>query len=262
MRTAAHALILFLLVACGANTEEPIQTTGIELETQGGLVEFALSRDRETAVLDADPKVSDEFWSSRDAEIDAVLNHIANGAFDKPSQKLDAMVKIDQSLRHLFTVLELKRSHFISEDEFSKTKSGLGDRVNRVDTFNTAQVKAMLQDRGWFQDDLDGPNASFNAWLIAQHADLDPEFQRQALSMMEQVLGAPGVSMRDYAYLFDRVAGKDERPQRYGTQGKCVGPGKWEPFELEFPEEVDSLRAEAGMSPMDEYIALFKDLCL
>lgn len=262
MRTAVCTLFLFLLAACGANTEEPIQTNGIELEAQDGLFEFALSRDRDTALLDTDPKVADEFWKRRDAEIDAVLNHIANGAFDHPSQKLDAMVKIDQSLRHLFTVLELKRAHFNSEDQFSKTKSGLGDRVNRVDTFNTAQVKAMLQDRGWFRDDLDGPNASFNAWLIVQHADLDPDFQRQALSMMEQVLDAPGVAKRDYAYLFDRVAGKDERPQRYGTQGKCVGPGQWEPFELEIPEEVDSIRAEAGLSPMDEYIALFKDLCL
>lgn len=261
MRIAVCTFLLVLLADFSATAEEQNQLAAKKPELEVGLVEFALSRDRDSALLDTDPNNADEFWQERDDEIDAVLDYISISTFDQPALKLDAMVKIDQSLRHLFTVLDQKRGHFVSDDEFAKTKAGLGERVNRVDAFNTNEIKAMLDGRGWFRDDLDGPNAGFYAWLITQHADLDPDFQRSALEMMEQVLDVPGFSKRNYAYLFDRVAGKDQRLQRYGTQGKCVGPGLWEPNEMEAPAEVDIRRAEVGLSPLAVYIARFKDIC-
>ena len=50
-------------------------------------------------------------------------------------------------------------------------------------------------------------------------------------------------------------------PQRYGTQGTCVGPGKWEPLPTEDPNLLDERRAQVDLGPEADYIAIFKDIC-
>ncbi|KAK0351541.1 hypothetical protein LTR94_024562, partial [Friedmanniomyces endolithicus] len=75
----------------------------------------------------------------------------------------------------------------------------------------------------------DQARASNAAWLMAQHADRDPQFQ----AMMEPLVKSGEVSLANYAYLFDRIAVGADRPQRYGTQGRCTGPELWEPNTLE-----------------------------
>lgn len=262
MRSYLAPLFALFVVACDDGNSKSIQTPAVENEARSEPLEFALSRTKETTLQDGDPKSADAFWEERDKEISLVLDYVETGEFGTPADKLQAMVSIDQSLRHLSTALEQNSSHFDSEEEFELVKRGFPERVMRVDAFNTAQLKEMLQGRGWFRDDIDGALAAQYAWVIAQHADRDPAFQREVLAMMEAELGAPGVSKRNYAYLFDRVAGKDGRPQRYGTQGRCTAPETWTPNEIEDPENVDSRRAEVGLPPMEDYISVFKDICV
>jgi len=126
----------------------------------------------------------------------------------------------------------------------------------------------MLKGRGWFRDDNDGEGASDRGWIIAQHADRDPEFQQEALKLIEAELGAPSVSKSNYAYLYDRVQMRfndydsiEKRLQRYGTQGRCTGPGTWEPLPMEDPDNIDARRAEVGLGPIKDYKARFKSIC-
>jgi len=174
---------------------------------------------------------------------------------------------IDQNLRKLWS-LPPENSHFETQEEFENFRKGVSERVTKVDEFNTAEIQKMLKGRGWFRDDKDGEGAGRYGWLIAQHADRNPTFQQAALKLMKAELGAPGVSKSNYAYLYDRVQmrfmdsdGLDERIQRYGTQGRCTGPGTWEPLPMEDPENIDVRRAEVGLGPIAEYKVRFKTLC-
>lgn len=126
----------------------------------------------------------------------------------------------------------------------------------------------MLDGRGWFRDDKDGQGAANDAWLIAQHADRNPDFQEKALKLIEAELEAPGVSKSNYAYLYDRVQMRfmngdnlEKRLQRYGTQGRCTGPGTWEPFPVEEPDRIDKVRAEVGLGTIEAYKSRFKNIC-
>lgn len=68
--------------------------------------------------------------------------------------------------------------------------------------------------------------------------------------------------LSNYALLHDRVAVADHIPQFYGTQGRCTGPGTWEPdATVGTIAELDKRRAEVGLRPMAEYIAGFKKIC-
>ena len=123
-----------------------------------------------------------------------------------------------------------------------------------------------MQKYSWFTISEWGKAADGNAWLLVQHADHDREFQQDILAKLEKLYPIGETRPDHYAYLYDRVATAFQDPakrtlQRYGTQGKCIGPGKWEPFPIEDPDQVDARRASVGLPPLAEYIERFKDIC-
>lgn len=143
----------------------------------------------------------------------------------------------------------------------SRFNSRLGQQVWEVDRDNTEWLKADVAANGWYLNSVHGEAASSTAWLLAQHADRDRPFQRHVLSLLEPLVAAGEVIPANYAYLYDRVAVGENRPQRYGTQGVCVARGVWEPNTLEYPEGVEALRDEVGIGPLADYVARMHRFC-
>ena len=130
-----------------------------------------------------------------------------------------------------------------------------------LDGDNTAWLKADVAANGWFTISATGARASSSAWLMAQHADRDRDFQRHVLALMEPLVAQGEVTKGNYAYLWDRIAVSENRPQRYGTQGRCTAPGRWEPNEIEDRSRVEALREEAEIGSLVEYEALMQPHC-
>lgn len=122
-----------------------------------------------------------------------------------------------------------------------------------VDLQNLAQLKVIVEKNGWPTISMVSKDGALAAFLIAQHANSDPDFQRRVLAMMEPMLKTGEVESPLYAYLYDRT----HTPQRYGTQGTCAGKGKWTPRAIEAPAKVDERRAAIKMVPLKlaEYAA-------
>lgn len=128
--------------------------------------------------------------------------------------------------------------------------AAFGDRIMRAlirtDLDNTAFLQRELEARDgrWWTVEEVGADMAGQIWLLTQHADLTPAFQQMALEKMAPLLETGDVNRNNYAYLWDRVAVAQERLQRFGTQGRCIGPGSWVAFEIEAPaEEVNARRA-------------------
>jgi len=133
--------------------------------------------------------------------------------------------------------------------------SRLTTAMMRADAENMARMKRIVDAEGWPDQRTVGEPAAHAAWLIVQHADADPAFQLRVLRLMEPMLASGGVSRRSYAYLYDRVMLKLAGRQRYGTQAMCRG-GIRMAQPLEEGARVDALRAEAGLEPVAEYLAM------
>jgi hypothetical protein len=54
-----------------------------------------------------------------------------------------------------------------------------------ADAENREWLKAVLARRGWFIISRDGADADSAAWLIVQHGDMDRDFQRSVVKMLE-----------------------------------------------------------------------------
>lgn len=161
-------------------------------------------------------------------------------------QELKQRVKLDQDAR--FAMIKLSK-----KPQSEKTdQMMLIENVNKIDSDNTAWLKGIVDKQGWPTISMVGSDGAQAAWLLVQHADAKPAFQRQCLDLMDK-LPKTEVHGRNLAYLTDRVLLAEGKKQRYGTQFSQVN-GEWKPRPLENEAEVDKRRAEVGLSTMAEYV--------
>lgn len=121
-------------------------------------------------------------------------------------------------------------------------------KVEASDKKTTARMKEIIAKHGWPGKSLVGQDAANAAWLLVQHADKDLAFQKQCLALIEKAVAAGEVRAVDHAYLYDRIAVAEKRPQRFGTQFAEDRP---QPIEDE--EHVDERRTAIGLGTMASY---------
>ena len=137
--------------------------------------------------------------------------------------------------------------------------STLAATIAEVDRDNTAWLKAYLVEHGWPGYDTVGRSGSMGFFLLAQHADQDPVFQEQVLTMLKDAVARKQASGIHLAYLTDRVRLAQGKPQLYGTQFHTVD-GRPQPQTIEDAEHVESRRAALGMESLAEYTANIEDM--
>lgn len=126
-----------------------------------------------------------------------------------------------------------------------------GLTMTDVDRRNTARMKEVIAEAGWPGATLVGEDGASSAWLLVQHADLDPEFQRHCLELMK-AMPEGEIDPVDLAYLTDRVLVNEGEPQIYGTQFWSPD-GTRQPRPIAEPMKVEELRAAIGMMSMQDY---------
>ncbi len=195
-----------------------------------------LVQDPDLAPLRADPAFARlvEKSTANDAKLNAAQDPALR-------DELLKMMEVDQAAR-----MELIRGNF--KDEAAK------ERLRAIDTKNTARLKEVIAQKGWPGKTLVGKRAANAAWLLVQHADLDPAFQKQCLPLLEKAVAAGEAEGQHLAYLTDRVLVAEKKPQRYGSQFHEVN-GKLVPQPIEDEARVDERRAAVGLGTLAEYAA-------
>jgi hypothetical protein len=148
----------------------------------------------------------------------------------------------DQAWR---TVLEEVKGNAVT---VGAVRSIIWPRICASDRSNGIWLLRYLRTHTWPARTVVGEKIAGAAWLLAQHADTYPAFQRHALSRMAPLLANRDVDPSSYANLFDRVAIADGRPQRYGTQidfdrrRRCIVKPT-----LEDENGIDRFRQQVGL---------------
>ena len=123
------------------------------------------------------------------------------------------------------------------------------------------RLKEIIDEHGWPTYDLVGEKGEEAAWVIAQHADLDPEFQQQALELLRDAVADGQASPGNLAYLEDRVAVAQGEPQTYGTQVGCQRTGPVPATPIKDEAGLEERRKEAGLDPYADYVAEMTEIC-
>src|SRR5437899_7564184 len=138
----------------------------------------------------------------------------------------------DQEMRMRW--IELMRDASLGQPPSTEALE-LSQQVAAIDEENTAWFHGVVREHGWLDRSLLGEEAAHAAWLLVQHADQDPDFQRECLDLLHMAVEAGEGSAQELAYLTDRVLLAEGKPQRYGTQF-TAGATAWEPQPLEDPD--------------------------
>lgn len=143
---------------------------------------------------------------------------------------------------------EARKSWFESMDRH--TVENL-KRFIQLDLFNTRRIKQIINQYGWPGQSMVGEKGCEAAWLLIQHADHDPAFQKQCFILWERAVENKDAPASLLAYLTDRIRVNEGKPQVYGTQLHA----NLKPFHIEDETHVDERRMNAGLQPLADYLS-------
>ncbi len=135
---------------------------------------------------------------------------------------------------------------------------GYHPRMAAIHENNALRLRAIITQIGWPTEFVVGEPAAKAAWLIAQHAISQPEFQRSCLRLLAEAAREHTVPLWQPAMLEDRIRMFEDRPQLYGTQPKPDAHGNLRPYTIEDPERVEERRRAVGLEPLAEILARAK----
>jgi hypothetical protein len=125
---------------------------------------------------------------------------------------------------------------------------GLDDESKRLaaelDRKTVTTLKAIIAKHGWPRYSTVGRAGETAVWWLVLGSE-DLAFQKDCLAMLERAVAQGEGNPTLYAYLYDRVAVRSGKPQRWGTQ---IRDGK--PYPIEDEAHVDDRRRALGLPTM------------
>jgi hypothetical protein len=159
---------------------------------------------------------------------------------------------VDDELRR--ELLAMRAEDLAVRDELLKADRLSGPyhpRMEAIHVKNAARLRELIAKHGWPCSDLAGLDGAEAAWIIAQHSIGEPAFMRRVLRLLRAMVEQKRLPACHAAYLEDRIALFEGRPQRYGTQSlDDPRDGRSRPWTLAYPDRVNELRAGVGLQPL------------
>jgi hypothetical protein len=161
------------------------------------------------------------------------------------ADELAAMVSAADAVRSQVDVLAPS-----SDPVAAQQRARLGD----VERANAARLSAWMTACGWPRRSIEGAQAARGAWLVARQRDDDLPFQRQVVHQLELAVLDGEASAMHLAAASDRLAVREGRPQRYGTQLRQVDACTWDYYLLDDRARVEARRKRLGLPSLDEHL--------
>jgi hypothetical protein len=167
---------------------------------------------------------------------------------------IDSLYKIDQNVQLRIKNAIDSKVRFDSIQKLQDVERETFDR-------HIVIIKKIYARFGYPTIELVGQESSTRYFILIQHADSDPEFQSSMLPTLKELSQQGQVSLKDYAYLYDRVKRNTGGLQLYGTQLSYGKDGNLfdssnriiYPQDLADPANVDTRRKEVGLGPIEKY---------
>jgi hypothetical protein len=167
--------------------------------------------------------------------------------FDRPLiKRLVAFVDLDQAARH-------------RADSIGQTVGWDSDAYNAaqremyiLDSVTITTMTRIIDSAGWLGRDRLGETGGLALFLAIQHTESLETKKKYLLHLKEAHRKKWEIRVPDIAYLEDRIAILEGKPQRYGTQFMTVD-GKNKFFPIEDLKNVNKRRKKLELSPIEQY---------
>ena len=116
---------------------------------------------------------------------------------------------------------------------------------------NSKNLKAIIDRYGFPTLKNSSPSVVNAAWRVVQHSIGEPSFMKNCFALFQK-FSSEEIPLNLRAYLGDRIAFYERKPQKYGTQFDYDLNGKMTVWWLEDKTRVEEWRANVGLPPLKD----------
>ena len=165
-------------------------------------------------------------------------------------------IQLDKQLKDMVEVDQI--AAYIPKGKYKDYSKGQWHNFqDSVFTVHEEIVEQMFSKYGFLGFDKAGKEGSNHFWLLVQHSDKYPEFQKRVLKAMDKEVKKENADPNNYAYLYDRVKVNAGEKQLFGTQVtyETETTGRAIPkIGLVDSVNVDKLRKEYTLECLTDYL--------
>lgn len=136
--------------------------------------------------------------------------------------------------------------------------NGYNKTMEKLHIKNAAVVNDIIDKIGYPTIDKVGKAASEAAWLVIQHAIGQPAFMRKCCLLLEKAVNEKKANPKNLAYLTDRIAFFEGKPQLYGTNFDWDENGRMSPHPYDDLQKVNLRRKAIGLNTLEEQTAIIR----
>jgi hypothetical protein len=158
-------------------------------------------------------------------------------------------------------IIDLKNADLALRDELVQSgqlSEGYHPDMKAMHDRNAELLNNIIDRIGYPTIDKLGKEASEAAWLVIQHSIGKPAFMKKCLTLLETAVNERKAEPRHLAYLSDRIAVFEGRPQLYGTQFDWDESGLLSPGLYDDVTKVNARRKSIGLNTLEEQTDLIR----
>ncbi|MNY15333.1 hypothetical protein D3C86_1485410 [compost metagenome] len=158
-------------------------------------------------------------------------------------------------------IIDLKNEDLKLRDkliERGQLSEGYQEEMEKLHQKNAKLLDQIIAEIGYPTMDKVGKEASEATWLVIQHSIGQPEFMKKCVVLLENAVDENNADPKNLAYLTDRIAVLEGKPQLYGTQFDWDEKGKLSPNPFDDVKQVDARRKAIGLNTLEEQTALIR----
>ncbi|MNK25769.1 hypothetical protein D3C87_440960 [compost metagenome] len=150
--------------------------------------------------------------------------------------------------------LEL-REKLISE---GKLGEGYNKEMENLHNQNAEVLNEIIDIIGFPTVEKVGNHSANSAWLMIHHSIGKPEFMKKCAELLEIEVKKKKADPRNLAYLTDRIATFENKPQLYGTQFDWNENGELSPNDFDDINKVNQRRKSIGLNTLEEQTEIIR----
>lgn len=165
--------------------------------------------------------------------------------YKKLSEKIVALKNADLELR----------DRLIRSGQLGK---GYNDEMEKLHNRNAEILNEIIDTIGYPTIEKVGKEANEASWLIIQHAIGQPDFMKKCVKLLEIEVNENKTIEINLAYLTDRIATLENKPQLYGTQFDWNENGEMCPNHFDDLKKVNQRRKSIGLNTLQKQIEIMR----
>ena len=142
--------------------------------------------------------------------------------------------------------------------ESEKLGEGYNKEMEKIHTKNAKILNKIIDTIGYPTIKKVGKEASEAAWLIIQHSIGEPDFMKKCVELLEVAVLKNTANSKNLAYLTDRIAVFEGKPQLYGTQFDWDESGELSPNICDDLKKVNQRRKSIGLNSIEKQTKIIR----